>query len=128
MQRRSIEVEGFGHQNPIPAASRIGPLLVSSIVAPFDPGGRKVPAEPEAQIENLFTHVGNILAAGGATWDDVAKMTFFVSDIALRDLINDPWAQRFPDAASRPARHTQVTAGGGSRPLVTCDVLAYVGA
>ena len=30
----------FRHANPIPAASRVGPLLVSSIIAPRDPGRR----------------------------------------------------------------------------------------
>lgn len=123
MPRQSIDVGGFGHQNPIPAASRLGPLLMSSVIAPFDPGTRNVPADPAAQIENLFIHAGKILEAGGASWDDVVKMTFYVDDIAHRDLINAPWVQRFPDAASRPARHTQLSLGG---PAVRCDVIAYV--
>ena len=123
--RRSIEIPTLSHANPLPVASRIGPLLVSSVVAPFDPGTRNVPKEVSAQIENLFTHVEAILAAGGATLDDVAKMTFFVTDIAHRELINEPWVKRFPDADHRPARHTQLTVGSG--PSVTCDFLAYVG-
>ena len=125
--RRSIEIEGFAHQNPIPAASRVGPLLLSSVVAPFDPGSRTVPDDIGAQIANLFTHVGRILDAGGATWSDVAKMTFFVTDIAHRDAINAPWVERFPDPASRPARHTQVAAHASAKPMVTCDVTAFVG-
>ena len=43
MPRRSIEIEGFRHVNPIPAASRVGPLLVSSIIAARDPGRRPHP-------------------------------------------------------------------------------------
>jgi enamine deaminase RidA (YjgF/YER057c/UK114 family) len=124
--RQSIEIEGFAHQNPIPAASRIGPLLVSSVVAPFDPGSRTVPDDVGAQIANLFTHVGRILDAGGATWADVAKMTFFVADIAQREAINAPWVERFPDPASRPARHTQVVPPASAKPMVTCDVTAFV--
>jgi 2-iminobutanoate/2-iminopropanoate deaminase len=108
-------------------ASRLGPLLVSSVIAPFDPGTRTVPDTPEAQIANLFTHAGNILEAGGATWADVAKMTFFVSDLAYRDLLNAPWAERFPDPSSRPARHTQLSPGASARPMITCDLMAYVG-
>jgi 2-iminobutanoate/2-iminopropanoate deaminase len=52
-------------------------------------------------------------------------MTFFVADIAHRDAINEPWAQRFPDPASRPARHTQVVQMGGPM-LVNCDLMAYI--
>ena len=125
--RRSIDVEGLSHGNPIPVATRIGPLLVSSVVPPFDPGTRNVPDTAEAQIANLFTHVGSILEAGGASWGDVAKMTFFVSDIRYRETINAPWVERFPDAASRPSRHTQLSPQSSSTPMVTCDVLAYLG-
>jgi enamine deaminase RidA (YjgF/YER057c/UK114 family) len=125
--RQSIEIEGFGHQNPIPAASRIGPLLVSSVVAPMNPGTRDVPEDMDSQIANLFTHVGRILEAGGAGWDDVAKMTFFVSTMAFRDAINAPWVERFPDAEHRPARHTLLVPSGSSRPTVTCEVMAFVG-
>ena len=82
MPRRSIDVEGFGHENPIPAASRIGPLLVTSVIAPFDPGTRHVPTDPEAQVRNLFSHMGRILAEAGAGFGDVAKITFFVNDLA----------------------------------------------
>ena len=122
--RRSVEIPTLSHQNPLPVASRIGPLLVSSVISSFNPGTRTVPDTVEEQIENLFTHTEAILAAGGATLDDVAKMTFFVSDIAFRESINGPWTKRFPDAGRRPARHTQVVATKG--PSVSCDFLAYV--
>lgn len=124
MPRRSIDISGFAHQNPIPAATRIGPLLVSSVIAPFDPGTRKAPPEVEAQIANLFSHIGEMLAAGGADWRHVAKITFFVKDIEARDAINGPWAEKFPDPASRPARHTLVVPGAGR--VITCEFLAYI--
>ena len=43
---------------------------------------------------------------------------------AVRDAINQPWTERFPDPASRPARHTQVLPTAGR--FVSCDFLAYV--
>jgi 2-iminobutanoate/2-iminopropanoate deaminase len=122
--RRSIEIPTLSHQNPLPVASRIGPLLVSSVISSFDPGTRTVPESIEQQIENVFTHVEAILAAGGATLDDVAKMTFFVTDISIREKLNEPWIKRFPDADRRPARHTQLVPG--KAPSVSCDFLAYV--
>ena len=123
MPRKSIDVGGFGHQNPIPAATRLGPLLVTSIIAPFDPGSRNVPADPAAQIENVFIHAGEILEAAGATWDDVVKFTFYVEDIKTRELINDPWVKRFPDPESRPSRHTMLALGG---PAVRGELMAYI--
>ena len=125
MPRQSIEISSFSHNNPIPAATRIGPLVVSSIIPPFNAGERKLPDTIEAQIDNLFLHVGNMLDGAGAGWGDVAKMTFYVSDIKYREAVNDPFTARFPDADSRPSRHVQLAAGGGG-PMISCDFIAYV--
>ncbi|MDY7099920.1 MAG: RidA family protein [Actinomycetota bacterium] len=125
MARRSIEIASFTHQNPIPAASRIGPLVVSSVISPYDPGTRDLPATIEAQLANLFHHAGEILDAADAGWDDVVRMTFFVRDLDHRAAINGPWLEHFPDPTSRPARHTQLVPAGPG-PLVSCDLTAYV--
>ena len=123
--RRAIEIDGLTHENPIPAASRVGPLIETGIIAPRDPGSGQLPTTLEAQVENLFTHIGAILEAAGADWRHVAKIEFFVGDLAARAAINGPWLQRFPDPASRPARHTQkVDTSGGV--LVSCVFTAYV--
>ena len=125
MPRRSIEIDSFRHANPIPAACRIGPLLASSVIAPRDPGTNHVPDDVDAQIANLFHHVGEMLAAAGGDWQHIAKMSFYVPDIAMRDAINGPWAERFPDPDSRPARHTQVAPTAGK--AISCEFLAYIG-
>jgi 2-iminobutanoate/2-iminopropanoate deaminase len=124
MTRQSIEIASFQHANPIPAASRIGPLLVSSVIAPRNPEGTDIPDDVGAQLENLFHHVGEMLTAAKADWRHVAKMNFYVADGAIRDAINGPWLEHFPDADARPARHTQVLPTAGR--FVTCDFLAYV--
>ena len=125
MSRQSIDIAGFKHGNPLPAASRMGPLVMSSIVAPVNPGSRDIPEGIDAQLDNLFSHVGEILAGAGAEWRHVVKMNFWVTDLKYRESINRPWLERFPDAGSRPARHTQ-QGGGAGAALVTCDVTAYV--
>ena len=126
MPRQSIEVSSFAHQNPIPAASRLGPLLASSVIPAFNPGERKLPDGIDAQLANVFHHAGEMLAAAGAEWRHVVKMTFFVSDLSYREAINAPWVVRFPDPASRPARHTQLAAGPAGPLLVSADFLAYI--
>ncbi len=107
--RRAVEIDGFAHRNPIPAASRLGPLLISSMVVGYDPGTSVVPQDPAAQARNVFDHAAAILAAAGATWDDVVRMTFYVPDLALRPVVNAPWLEIFPDATTRPARVTHAS-------------------
>ena len=50
-------------------------------------------------------------------------MNFYVPDLAVREAINGPWLEHFPDASDRPARHTQLNAGDTD---ITCDFVAYV--
>lgn len=125
MARRSIETDSFQHQNPIPVATRIGPLVTSGVIPGLDPGTRNLPESLDDQIANLFTHIGNALAEAGADWGDVAKIDFFANDPDARAKINPFWLERFPDPESRPSRHTQITPSDG-RPSISCNFIAYV--
>ena len=60
MTRRSYDIGSMRHSNPIPAVTRIGPLVVSSVVASAT-GHDQVPDTIEAQIANLFRHVDEML-------------------------------------------------------------------
>jgi enamine deaminase RidA (YjgF/YER057c/UK114 family) len=106
--RQSIHTSTLSHLTAIPLASRIGPLLMSSIIAPFDPGTRNVPEKVEDQLANIFTHVNAMLEAAGAGWQHIAKMNFWVPSAEDRPKLEPLWIERFPDPASRPARHTQI--------------------
>ncbi|MEY2401448.1 MAG: hypothetical protein QOJ08_1559 [Ilumatobacteraceae bacterium] len=123
MARQAIEINSFKHVNPIPAATRIGPLLVSSVIAPRDPAGSTVPDTAEAQYVNLFHHIGEILEGAGADWRHIARITFFVPDVAFRDSCNPIWVEHFPDRDTRPARHTQVMS---EAKVASCEFIAYI--
>ena len=88
MNRRSIEIASLTHENPIPAACRIGPLIVSGNIIGFDPGTRRLPPSFEAQVANLFIHMGEVLAEAGAGWDDVAKINVVANDSAVKAALN----------------------------------------
>jgi hypothetical protein len=53
-KRRSIEVGGVKHVNPIPSASRKGPFVVSGAISGADPETGNVPADLDAQCRNMF--------------------------------------------------------------------------
>lgn len=120
--RQSFDVESFTHSNPIPCVTRIGPLVMSSVIIGRDPGTATVPDDITAQIANLFHHTGEMLRAAGAEWRHVARMNFFLPSLDMRPALNEPWLAHFPDPDSRPARHTEVVQG----PAAKCDFVAYV--
>ena len=126
-KRQSIEISSFGHANPIPGASRIGNLVMSSIINGANPGTKDMPDDLGKQIANIFTHIRNCLTAAGGTPDHIIKVNFWLKDPAgQRVALNDEWVKMFPDPASRPARHTaQLPAD--SRAMVTCDFIAVLG-
>ncbi len=119
--RKSISIDGLSHLTAIPVASRIGPLLVSSVIAPFNPGTRDVPESVEAQYANIFRHAGLMLEAAGGDWRHVAKMEFWISGND-RGAIDPFWLEKFPDEHSRPARHTHMGSTGAAR----ASFIAYI--
>ena len=123
MARKSIYIEGFAHKNPIPAASRLGNMLMTGIITGMDPATGKVALTLEAQCAFMFQHVRSIMAAAGGSTDDIVKMSVWMADRSRRDVLNAEWIKMFPDAASRPARHTsQASLEGGQ--LINCDITA----
>jgi 2-iminobutanoate/2-iminopropanoate deaminase len=124
-RRVSIELEGFGHANPIPAASRIGPFLASGALTGRDPGTREMPAGLDEQCTHVFAHVRALLAAVGGSADDVLKMTFHLADPADREALNREWLAMFPDPANRPARQV-VAARLSGGALVHGELLAVL--
>ena len=74
-KRQSIMFPGFSHQNPIPNASRIGNIVMSSVIGPSNPGTRDIPPTLEAQVTNLFIHLRAAITAAGGTAAAITKST-----------------------------------------------------
>ena len=126
-KRRSIEVSGVKHQNPIPAASRKGPFVTSGAISGADIATGKVPEDLDQQCRQMFDNVRRVITTAGGTPDDIVKMTVWITDRALRPVLNKHWVEMFPDPGSRPARHT-VASGDFTPPMqIQCDLLAVVG-
>lgn len=117
-KRQSINGSHPRHQNPIPNASRIGSIVMSSVIGGTKPGSRELPETLEGQVANVFAHIRHDVEAAGGTVENIIKITFWVRDPAnQRSAINTEWVKLFPSADSRPARHT-LALPADSRSLV----------
>ena len=125
-RRRSIDVPGLKHENPIPCASRIGSLLVSSGIFPSDPATGSAPEGADAQCAMLFANVQRIVEAAGGTPDDIVKVTVWVKDSTSKQFLNREWLKMFPDPDSRPARHTMNYQDIPKGMLVQCEIVAVL--
>lgn len=125
--RKSIEVEGFSHgANPIPAASRVANVVMTGGISGLDPATGKVPEDPSAQVVQAFLNLEKILKAAGASLEDVVKVGVVVKSLALRDEINVQWVKYFPDAHSRPARHTTQYDHFGGATAIQLEATAVI--
>ena len=124
--RQSVNFPGLSHQNPIPNASRVGNIVMSSVIGGSNPGTRDLPATLEAQVGNVFGYIKSAVEAAGGTTEHIVKINFFVRDPATqREALNAEWVKMFPDPNSRPARHTQALPAD-SRALVQADFVAVL--
>ncbi|MEX2034798.1 MAG: RidA family protein [Xanthobacteraceae bacterium] len=122
--RRSIYIDEFSHQSPIPNASRIGNIIVSGLIRGVDPGTKKFPPTVEGQCAFMFEHMRRTIEAGGGRVEDVIKVTFWMKELQ-RKPINAEWVKMFPEPASRPARQIMEVP---MEPdvLVECDFMAVI--
>ena len=125
-RRQSINGSRARHENPIPNACRIGNIVMSSVIGGSNPGTRELPPTLEQQVANVFGYIRHDVEAAGGTVDDIIKITFWVKyPVKQRAVLNDEWVKMFPDAASRPARHTQHLPAD-SRAMVQADFIAVL--
>ena len=103
-KRRSINVPGASHANPIPSASRRGPFVVTGAIAGTDPATGKVPEDLDQQCRQMFDNVRRVITAAGGTPDDIVKMTVWITDRALRPVLNNTGSRCSPiRSRARPA-------------------------
>jgi 2-iminobutanoate/2-iminopropanoate deaminase len=125
--RKSIHVEGFSHgANPIPAASRVGNVVITGGISGQDPATGKVPEDQTAQVGLAFANLARIIKAGGASMDDIVKLGVVVKSFALRDEINVQWLKYFPDEHSRPARHVTLYEHFGGTTAIQLEATAVI--
>jgi enamine deaminase RidA (YjgF/YER057c/UK114 family) len=125
-KRVSFDLPGLEHTNPIPSACRVGPVLMTSGISGADPRSGKFPQGIEAQCAQMFANIRTILEVGGATPEDVVKLTVWLKDRSQRPQVNKEWLTMFPDPHSRPARHTFSNPELGGDMLVQCEVMAVI--
>jgi reactive intermediate/imine deaminase len=77
-------------------AVRVGSTLWVSGQIPLDPATQAlVTGGVEAQIHQVFKNLKAIVAAAGATFDDVVKATVFLTDLSHFALVNKIMAEYF---------------------------------
>ena len=95
---------------PYSQAVRAGGLVFLSGQIPIDPAtGELVAGDVAAETRQVMANLGAVLAAAGCGFDDLVKVTIFLTDMADFGAVNGVYGEVF--SAAPPARATVAVAG-----------------
>lgn len=112
---------------PYSQAVRAGDMLYLSGQIPLDPGsGQMVTGNVAVQASQVFENLKAVLAAGGATFDDVVRVGIYMTDLGNFGAVNEVMQKYFREPY--PARSTVGVAALPKGAEVEVDVIAVKGA
>lgn len=109
---------------PYSQAIVAGGFVFCSGMAGIDPTTGTIPEGIEAQTEQALLNLAAVLAAAGASMDDLVKTTIFYADVDDFSRLNQVYARHMPDpppARSAPA-HVRLPRG----LLVSIEAIAVL--
>ncbi len=115
-----------GAIGPYSQAIKSGNMIFCSGQIPIDPStGEFVSEDVTEQTEQVFANLKAVLAAAGASLDDVVKTTVFLADMGEFAAMNDVYSRHFVD--NKPARATVQAAKLPRDARVEIECIAVVG-
>jgi 2-iminobutanoate/2-iminopropanoate deaminase len=108
---------------PYSQAVRAGDFIFTSGQIGLEPESGKLVEGVEAQTQQVLANLKAVLAAAGATLDDVVKTTIFLTDLAHFQVVNTTYAAAF--AFDPPARSTVQVAALPRHALVEIEMVVY---
>ncbi len=126
MSRKTFTAAGATAVGPYSHAVEAGDLIFLSGQTPLDSAtGKLVEGDIEAQTEQCFVNLFNVLAAAGLTEANVVKANVFLTDMGNFAAMNKVYATKF--SAPYPARSTVAVAGLPIGAQVEIELIARKG-
>ena len=114
-----------GAIGPYSQAIKVGNMLYCSGQIPVDPATGTIPEGIKAKTAQSLANVKAILAAAGASIENVVKTTVFLADMSLFGEMNEVYAQNFTEPF--PARSAVAVRELPKQVLVEIEVIAILG-
>ncbi len=112
---------GRGYSHAVAAEGRV--IAIAGQVA-LDEAGQPVGVgDPEAQIRQVFANLGRVLAEADATFADVIKLTYYLTDVSVLPVLRAVRDEHIDTA--RPPASTAVGVSALFRPELTVEIEAW---
>lgn len=102
-RRKNYEIPGVGHDDPIPMASSIGPLLQSSGMFGIDCATGKRVEGLSAQLDKALRNIRALLDQTGAAAENILHLTVMLQDYGDAAQVSAALKDFFPDNDRAPA-------------------------
>src|SRR5690242_3774043 len=90
-------------KSSLPVGARIGSVVVLPALGPFDPAtGAIVGDDMESQLRAVMQNMDRVLAAAGASKQEVARVTTFMRQTSDRTALNTVYREWYPNEDERP--------------------------
>jgi 2-iminobutanoate/2-iminopropanoate deaminase len=109
---------------PYSQAVRVGQFVYTAGQIGIDPATGEMQQGLEAQTRQVLRNLQAVLAAAGASFNDVVKTTIFLTNMADFAAVNAIYGQFFADAP--PARSTVAVASLPLGALVEIEAVAFI--
>lgn len=104
-------------------AVRVGNTIWVSGQIPLDPKTKElVEGDMEAQVRQVFANLKAVVTAAGASFDDVVKVTVFLTDLGNFALVNKIMAEHFREPYPARAAVGVASLPRGAQVEVECIV------
>lgn len=110
---------------PYSQAVKVGNTLYCSGQIPVNPATGEIPADIEAQTQQVMVNLKAVIEAAGGSFENLAKTTIFLTDLDNFGVVNGIYG-RFFDENDAPARSTVQVAALPKGVLVEIDAIAFL--
>lgn len=124
-RREVLNIPGVAHTNPIPMGVKIGNMVLSSRILPYDPETGRPGEGLERQTELVFRNMQTLLEVARARPANISQARVFIVDRSHLPKVERHWNTLFPDERHRPILHS-VTYRTGSALHVYVEIIAVL--
>jgi 2-iminobutanoate/2-iminopropanoate deaminase len=124
MKRQIIQPAGMPSNRILSHGVRVGDFIWTAGTIGRDPATGAMPEDIRGQTRQALSNLQAVIEAGGSSLASVVKVNIYLTEIALRDAVNEVYLEFFP--SDQPGR----TAIGGAQfaagVLVEIEAVAVV--
>lgn len=125
MKRAFVTDQAPKPVGPYSQAVQAGQFLFLAGQVPLTPEGKMNEGDIVEQTRQVLNNLKNVLAASGATLNDVVKTTIFLKDLGDFEVVNKTYAEYFTEPY--PARSTVEVSKLPKGARIEIDLIAVTG-